>query len=184
MKEIDVTTLGSHEILCLFSDIIEELRDRGLTRSKNNPVADYAEHLVCKAFSLTPAEKSTKGYDAVDIKGKKYEIKSRRFSTGSKPTRFSAIRDLQTQHFDILVAVLFSQDFTVQRALFLPYTTVRRIAFRQEHVNGWILPIRDSLWSANGVVDVTEALRKTQKEEDRPTENPAYSEPVARLPRR
>jgi hypothetical protein len=69
MKEIDVTTLGSHKILCLFPDIIEELRDRGLTRSKNNPVADYAEHLVCKAFSLTPAEKSTKGYDAVDIKG-------------------------------------------------------------------------------------------------------------------
>jgi len=166
MGEFDLTTLGSHEVLSLLSDIIEELRNRGLTRTKNNPVADYAEHLVCKAFSLTPAKKSTKGYDAVETNGKKYEIKSRRYSAGSKPTRFSAIRDLETQHFDILVAILFSQDFTVQRAVFLPYATVRRVAFRQEHVNGWILPIRDSLWSADDVVDVTEALRKAQKEEE------------------
>lgn len=140
-----------------------------MTRSKNNPVADYAEHLVCKAFSLTPAEKSTKGYDATDRTGQKYEIKSRRYNAGSKPTHFSALRDLETQHFDILVAVLFSQDFSVQRGVFLPYATVRKVAFRQEHVNGWILSIRDSLWSADGVVDVTEALRKAQKEEERPT---------------
>lgn len=166
MKGIDLTTFGNHEILTLFSDIMDELGNRGLIRSKNNPVADYAEHLVCRAFSLTAAEKSTKGYDATDANGKKYEIKSRRHSVRSKPTRFSAIRDLDTQHFDTLVAVLFSQDFTVQRAVFLPYATVRRIAFRQEHVNGWILPIRDSLWSADGAVDVTETLRRTQDGEE------------------
>jgi len=169
MKGIDLTTFGNHEILTLFSDIMEELGNRGLIRSKNNPVADYAEHLVCRAFSLVVAEKSTKGYDATDANGKKYEIKSRRYSVRSKPTRFSAIRDLETQHFDILAAVLFSQDFTVQRAVFLPYPTVRQIAFRQEHVNGWILPIRDSLWSADRAVDVTEALRQTQEQEELPT---------------
>jgi hypothetical protein len=169
MKGIDLTTFGNHEILTFFSDIMEELANRGLIRSKNNPVADYAEHLVCRTFSLTAAEKSTKGYDATDANGKRYEIKSRRYSVRSKPTRFSAIRDLDTKHFDILAAVLFSQDFTVQRAVFLPYATVRRIAFRQEHVNGWILPIRDSLWSADGAVDVTDALRRTQDEEEHST---------------
>ena len=117
MNEANLRTLGNHQILGLFADILEELGRRGVTRSKNNPVADYAEHLACRAFSLAPAEKSTKGYDATDSTGKKYEIKSRRKSIRSNPTRFSAICDLQNRHFDLLVAVLFSQDFTVMRAV-------------------------------------------------------------------
>ena len=169
MNEANLRTLGNHQILGLFADILEELGRRGVTRSKNNPVADYAEHLACRAFSLAPAEKSTKGYDATDSTGKKYEIKSRRKSVRSNPTRFSAIRDLQNRHFDLLVAVLFSQDFTVMRAALIPYDAVLKLAFRQEHVNGWILPIRDSLWSADGVVDVTMRLRHIQEEEERPT---------------
>ena len=78
--KLDLEKLSSSEVLRLFSETIEELGRRGLTRSKNNPVADYAEHLVCKAFSLRSAENSTKGYDAVDDDGKKYEIKARRHS--------------------------------------------------------------------------------------------------------
>ena len=168
MNQTNLYRLGNHQILSLFADIMEELSKRGIIRSKNNPVADYAEHLVCKAFSLTAAAKSTKGYDATDVQGKRYEIKSRRQSARSKPTRFSAIRDFEAQHFDILVAVLFFQDFTVKRAALIPYSVVRKLAFRQEHVNGWILPIRDSVWSADGVVDVSATLRKIQEEEERP----------------
>ena len=169
MNKDSLLTMGNHEILSLFAELIEELGRRGLTRSKNNPVADYAEHLVCKAFSLTSAEKSTKGYDATDGTGKKYEIKARRKSARSNPTRFSAIRDIQHRHFDFLVAILFSQDFTVMRAALIPYDCVIGLTFRQEHVNGWILPIRDNVWSADGVVDVTARLRRIQEEEERPT---------------
>jgi len=137
MNKDSLPTMGNHEILSLFADIIEELGSRGLTRSKNNPIADYAEHLACKAFSLTPAEKSTKGYDATDSTGKKYEIKSRRKSTRSNPTRFSAIRDLQRRHFDFLVAVLFSQDFTVMRAALIPYDCVQTVILAlKDHTRG------------------------------------------------
>jgi len=169
MNESHLAKMGNHEIFTLFADIIEELGHRGLTRSKNNPVADYAEHLVCKAFSLTPAQKSTKGYDATDSAGKKYEIKSRRKSARSNPSRFSAIRDLRTKHFDLLAGVLFSRDFTVMRAALIPYDAVLKLAFRQEHVNAWILPIRDSVWSADGVVDVTARLRRVQEGEEHPS---------------
>lgn len=161
--------MRNHEILSLFADIIEELGRRGLTRSKNNPVADYAEHLACKAFALIPAGKSTKGYDGTDSAGKKYEIKSRQKSARSNPTHFSAFRDLQHRYFDFLVAVLFSQDFAVLRAALIPYHRVLTLSFYQEHVNGWILPVRDSVWAADGVVDVTARLKKIQDEEGRPT---------------
>ncbi len=169
MNEASLSMMRNHEIFSLFAEIIEELSRRGVTRSKNNPVGDYAEHLVCKAFALTPAEKSTKGYDATDSAGKKYEIKARRKGTRSNPTRFSAIRDLQHRQFDFLVAVLFSQEFTVMRAALIPYDLILKLTFRQEHVNGWILPVRDSVWAANGVVDVTAKLKKIQKKDERPT---------------
>ena len=157
--------MGNLQILGLFADIIEELRDREITRSNNNPVADYAEHLVCNALSLAPAPKSAKGFDAIGRDGKKYEIKSRRKSVRSNPTRFSAIRDLQNGHFDFLVAVLFEHDFTVKRAMLIPYNSVFALAFHQKHVNGWILAIRDTTWSAEGAVDVAPKLRRIQQKE-------------------
>lgn len=83
------------QILGLYSQILEELCSRGVLRSVNNPAADYAEYLCCRALSLQRTPKSTKGYDATDANGNKYEIKARRLTSRSHPTRFSAIRELE-----------------------------------------------------------------------------------------
>jgi hypothetical protein len=151
------------DLLGLYSGILVELCERGVLRSVNNPAADYAECLVAEALHLTPAPKSTKGYDAVGQDGKRYEIKSRRVTRRSRPTRFSAIRKLEENHFDFLVAVLFDEDFLVQRALVLPREHVTRQAFWQAHVNAWILPIRDDFWDTQATQDITSRLRKLQK---------------------
>jgi hypothetical protein len=142
-KRTSLTESTILDLLGLYSDILIELCERGVLRSVNNPAADYAEYLVAKALHLTPAPKSTKGYDAVGQDGKRYEIKARRLTRRSRPTRFSAIRKLEENHFDFLVAVLFDEHFFVQRALVLPREHVTRQAFWQAHVNGWILPISD-----------------------------------------
>ncbi len=150
------------DLLGLYSRILDELYKRGVVRSVNNPAADYAEHLVCEALSLTPAEKSTKGYDAVGQRGKRYEVKARRRTKRSKPRRFSPIRGLDESHFDYLVAVVFAEDFTVERAAILTAAAVRKIASRQEHVNAWIVSLNDRLWTGRGVRDTTEELRAAQ----------------------
>ena len=160
--QIEIGQLRTLDVLGLFARILDDLYRRGVVRSVNNPVADYAEYLVCKALSLTLADKSAKGYDAVDSSGRHYEIKARRQTKRSKPTRFSAIRDLESKHFDFLVAVLFAEDFAVKRAGLVPFDTVVQISFRQEHVNGWIVPLTDGLWSATGVTDIREKLREVQ----------------------
>lgn len=151
------------EILNLYSQILEELCTRGILRSVNNPAADYAEYLCSRALHLKPAAKSTKGFDATDTQGHRYEIKARRLTKRSKPTRFSAIRKIEENHFDYLIAVVFSEDFSVNRAAVFPREVIRKKAFWQAHVNGWILPLKEDLWSLPGVRDVTTKLRKVQR---------------------
>lgn len=152
------------ELLDLYSRLLDELWERQVVRTVNNPVADYAEYLICKALSLEPAGKSEKGYDACDKDRRKYEVKARRHSKRSKPKRFSAIRDLKAKHFDYLIAVLFLENFHVERAVILTHEAVVEKAFYQKHVNGWILPINDNLWSGKGVADITQMLKETQLE--------------------
>jgi hypothetical protein len=155
--------LETLDLLGLYSDILTELYERGVVRSVNNPAADYAEFLVTKTLSLTPAPKSTKGYDATDGSGRKYEIKSRRVTRRSRPTRFSAIRGLTEGHFDYLVAVLFEESFLVQRAMVFPQIYITQKAYRQDHVNAWILPINDELWNSATGTDITTTLRMLQR---------------------
>jgi len=50
---------GDSELLVLHSQVLEELRRGGLTRTANSPVADLAERVAARALNLTLAEKST-----------------------------------------------------------------------------------------------------------------------------
>lgn len=162
-KRSSLTKMSISELLGLYSGILDELCDRNILRTVNNPAADYAEYLVCKALSLTPAAKSTKGYDATDGSGNKYEIKARRLTHRSHPKRFSAIRKLEENHFDYLVAVLFEEDFLVHRALVLQKSYITKKAFWQGHVSAWILPIDEGLWSTKDGEDITSKMRDIQK---------------------
>src|SRR3982751_1460271 len=59
----DLTKQPAENLFVLFARVMDELRRRGLVRSSNNPVADYAEHLAAAALDLTLAGKSDFGYD-------------------------------------------------------------------------------------------------------------------------
>ena len=159
---IELKDKSTKVLLATYAAILEVLRDRGMLRTSNNPVADYAEYLACRALSLTLARNSEKGYDAIDGKSVKYQIKARRVAKGSKPTRFSAIRNLEENRFDFLIAVMFKHDFGVEKAFIVPKKSVKKMAFWQAHVNGWILPINDLLWNDKNSRDVTKKFRKVQ----------------------
>jgi hypothetical protein len=165
MSDTRINELATDKLLSTFAEILETLRDRGVVRSANNPVADYAEWLVQKALSVKLAKNSTTGYDAVDSSGQRYEIKARRFTPRGKMTHFSAIRGLEKRHFDRLAAVVFNQDFSVKRAGLIPYEIVKERAVFRNHVNAWVLSVREELWNLEGVEDITEKLRAVQNDE-------------------
>ena len=164
--DVSLKSYSTQELLALFSKVLSELRRRGTIRSTNNPVADYAEYLVARALSLTLAQKSTTGYDAVDASGRRYEIKGRRLTKDNKSRQLSAIRGLDHQHFSYLAGVLFNEDFSVHRACLIPYEIVEQIAVYRSHVNAWILHLREDVWEIDGVENITQPILEVQPASD------------------
>ncbi len=156
-------TASAAELLALYASIVDELLDRRIARSSNNPVADYAEYLVAQAFGLTLAANAVRGYDAIDeAAGTRYEVKGRRLQTrnhGRQLSFFRGFNDVE-RPFDVLVAILFEPDFHVRRAARMAYQVVHAHAGRSNHVNGWRLTLSDTVWDIPGVEDVTTAIRE------------------------
>lgn len=143
------------ELLALHAQIGEELRARSVVRSANNPTGDLAEYLFCTAFGWTQAPNSERGYDATGPDGLRYQIKGRRVHKRNPSRQLSAIRDLAGRHFDVLGGVIFDDDFRVVRAALIPHDVVVARSTYVAHTNSHRFILRDDIWEAPGVRDVT-----------------------------
>ena len=148
------------ELLNLHGEVLEELRNRGVLRSSNNPVGDYAEYLFCQAFGWKLADNSEKDADAFAPDGARYQIKSRRLTRHGVSRQLGALRRLPDENFKYLAAVLFNEDFTVLRAALIPHQLVLEKSTYVEATNSWRFLLRDEIWEWPGVQDVTEILKK------------------------
>ena len=137
---IDVRNLREKELLQLYGRLMEELRQRKLIRSSNNPVSDYAEKIVCEKLKLALQAKSSKGYDALDERnGTKYQIKARRLTRHNKSRQLGVIRNLDQRLFDYLIAVIFDESFKPIEVWRIPRETIPKYARYSSHQNGHIL---------------------------------------------
>lgn len=151
--------LEPKQLLQVTGAVIDELKRRGINRTGNNPLSDYAEWLVEGRLGLKLAPKSMKGFDATDPKTQlKYEIKARRVTPGNSSRQLSALRDLDKKPFDFLIAVVFSKDFDVKLALKIPIKVVKERAKRVDYTNSYKLEAKDSLKNVSGVEDITSLL--------------------------
>jgi hypothetical protein len=148
----------------MHSAVADELRQRGVTRSANNPAGDFAENLFCRAFGWVQAPSSMKSADAIDGNGIRFQIKCRRITAQNTSRQLSALRSLEDFGFDILAAVLFNKDYSVLRAALIPYAIVVSEAKHQTHTNSGRFMLRDAVWNLPGVEDVTHKLRIAAKE--------------------
>jgi hypothetical protein len=163
MTLLDPDTLSNRELLVLYGRVLEALRTRGVVRSKNNPVADYAEGLCQRALDLTLAPKNATGYDGTDPTGHKIEIKARRITKENGSRQLSAIRGIGQHHFDYLAGVLFNADFSVFKGCLIPYELIKEHGRHNEYTNSHRFLLADSVWSLPGVRDITEALQDAER---------------------
>ena len=91
------------ELLATYSELMEELRQRKVIRTSNNPVADYAEKVAIESLNLSAVNKEQKGFDAVDSQGRKYQIKGRRLTRHNASRQLGVIRNLNQRLFDYLI---------------------------------------------------------------------------------
>jgi hypothetical protein len=156
---VDFATYSAAQLLLLHGQVAEELRERGITRTSNNPTGDLAEYLFCKAFDWAQADNSKANIDAICPAGVRYQIKGRRVTRHNKSRQLSAIRDLGGAHFDFLAGVIFSEDYTVLRAAIIPPVLVNERATFVARTNSHKFILRDDVWDAPQVRDVTAELR-------------------------
>ncbi len=147
------------ELLSLHSAVLNELKTRGVVRSKNNPTGDYAEWLVSTRLGLTLETNSAKGFDATDSRGLRYQIKGRRVTRDNPSAQMGVIRNLDGRDFDFLIGVVFDADWRVLRAAKISHNVVGTLATFRRHQNGHIMHLRSTVLDIPGVEDLTAALR-------------------------
>jgi hypothetical protein len=158
MARVDeLPKLSSKELLTLHAKIANELRERGITRTANNPTGDLAEYLFCTAFGWARAGNSHPNVDAIGLDGLRFQIKARRM-TKNRSRQLGAIRSLDGEHFDFLAGVLFDETYGVLRAALIPHATVKLRATYVAHTNSHKFMLHDDVWLAEDVRDVTPEL--------------------------
>lgn len=150
----ELSEMKENQLLRLHAAIIDELKNREVVRTKNNPVGDYTEWLVLRALNLTLANNSASGYDGIDEKGIRYQIKGRRITAENKSRQLSAIRKLNEKGFDYLVGVVFDQQYSVIDAVIVPHEVVGEYASYRAHVNAHILHLRGAILQDSRVRDI------------------------------
>lgn len=156
MKDLDLSTMSEIELLQTHGRVIDELIRRGVAKTHNNPVGDYGEWLICRRFDLDMQANSKASFDAIDDRGIRYQIKSRR--SEEKSVQFSTIRNLEHKGFDFVIALLFNYDYSIRFAVMIPHEIIPRLAKYQRHVNGHNLILTDKNVKLDGVIDILSEL--------------------------
>lgn len=150
------------ELMNMYADILSELNTRGVLRTYNSPVGDYAEWLAAEKLGLLLARNSEKGFDALDAQnGSRYQIKSRweRGVTSVQSRELSIIRNYDEKQFDYLIVLIFGAHFDVKEAYAIPHDTISRYAKYNKHQNGYILTAKDDVLYDPNVSNLTPDFR-------------------------
>jgi|ERR1039458_8194640 hypothetical protein len=121
--------MSDAEVAKAWARCMRMLRVRDLVRTANTPVGDYAERICCDRFKLERMGFSEKSVDAVDADGIRYQIKGRRLTPENRSRQLSAIRDIEQEPFDVLLAVFFDEDLNVQEIWSIPCEVVKEASF-------------------------------------------------------
>lgn len=150
--------LDVKDLLRLQSSVIDELKDRKVVRTKNNPLGDYTEWLVANALKLELQTNSKAGYDGIDKNNVRVQIKGRRITPDNKSRQLSAIRKYDKKDFDELAAVIYDENFDVIDAVLIPHEVVGEYATFREHVNAHILILKGPIMSDPRVKCIKQAV--------------------------
>ncbi|MDE2801380.1 MAG: hypothetical protein OXK21_00675 [Chloroflexota bacterium] len=149
----ELQDMSEVQLLQTHSAVITELNRRGVVKTKNNPIGDYTEWMVCNRLRLQRQGNSRAAFDAIDRQGVRYQIKSR--CSEASTVQFSPIRNLEQHGFDFVIAVVFNEDYSVRFAVMIPHDVVPSLARYQAHINGHNLILTSNAVALEGVKDIS-----------------------------
>ena len=151
----DLSAVSVPDLLGRYAAILAELRERGVVRTRNAPLGDYAEHLAAKVYGGTLEPNSVKSYDLLAADGRRVQVKAR---TVGPDTRAGAVFSVfRSFDFDIAVLITFdSATYVLRQAREVPVNELETAGRHSAHVNGRLIRITAGLRLG---VDVTEQFR-------------------------
>lgn len=153
----DLSGASVPELLRQYAAILAELRDRGVVRTRNAPLGDYAEHLATKVYGGTLVANSVKSYDLLAADDRRVQVKARTVGPDTRASAvFSAFRSFD---FDIAVLITFdSATYALRQAREVPAADLETAGRHSAHINGRLIKITTGLRLG---VDVTSRFRAT-----------------------
>lgn len=145
--------LVDEDLAFAYSSIIQELRSRGIIRSKN-VLGDLGEYLVIKHYNetpglpnLSPAPPGTQNVDALSRRGDRYSIKA---MTGKVTGVFYGLHDIGTslperQKFEYVIIALFDVSLTLRRINELTWEDFLKYKKWNKRMRAWNLSITKEL---------------------------------------
>jgi hypothetical protein len=88
----DLSTFSESALFSLYRTILSELKHRGVIRTENAPVGDYAEYLVATALGGLLAPNSEKLWDVLANDGERLQVKARVVSDPPSRANCSCLR--------------------------------------------------------------------------------------------
>lgn len=111
------------KLLLQYSDIVKKLKEQNVITT-GNVVGSYGEYVVRKKLKLySPHSPTNKYIDAIDDKGLKYQIKSRKATTSTKPTLFPMEKN-HLKYTDFVIYIEFDNDWKIVELLKIPSNEV------------------------------------------------------------
>lgn len=159
MPQAPATAPTAKALLRNYRDILDALAKLDISRTKDSPVGGYGEWLVARAFAGQRQGNSTKGFDVLASDGTRLQVKTRWLPLERDSRQLSAIRNLDKQSFDFIVAVLLDRDFEVVEAYQIPHTAVKRLCTRAEHTNSHRLVLNPKVCQDGECRDITARIR-------------------------
>lgn len=159
MDTLDV--VPTRDLLRLYGRILDELRDRGIQRTRNAPLGDYAEYLAWTAFGGVLEPNSTKSHDITTESGLRIQVKARTVAASTRPSaKFSAFRS-----WDFHEALFMTFDATtydIRSAVTVPSQSIRDRAIFYAHTNAANLTLGTDLLALSGSKDVSLLVARAQ----------------------
>jgi len=144
------------ELIDIYRSLMEELRDRGIIRSKNL-IGDLGEYVAIEMYNKTPglpnlqlAMTTMKNVDAVSRKGERYSIKT---ITGKSTGVFYGLPGPESQvisnrNFEYLIIVKFDNQYRLEWIAELTWNQFLEFKRWHSRMQAWSIVINKELLKA------------------------------------
>lgn len=161
---MDLSALKDNEIVTLYGEVINELRNRNIVRSKNI-LGDLGEYMVINRYcntrglpKLQAAPPGTENIDAISVKGERYSIKS---ITSNRTSAFYGLNskdcnDDQKKLFEYVIIAIFDQDYKLLRINELTWDELIQYKRWDSRQRAWNLTITRELLNKTRTVFIND----------------------------